>query len=70
VAGLAVDGVIESVAPRRRRRAFHYNAAMADRLDPGKAEDPARTRTYASVLFVQAVVLLVLWATGRYFGTP
>ena len=39
-------------APRRRRRAFHYNAAMADRLEerPGDAEDSPRTRTYASVL--------------------
>ena len=25
-------------------------------------------RTYAAVLVVEAVVLLALWAAGRYFG--
>jgi hypothetical protein len=27
-------------------------------------------RTYATVLIVEAVVLLALWAAGRYFGGP
>ena len=62
---------ISRVAPPKGRRAFHYNAAMADRLDPRPdVQDSARTRTYAAVLFVQAAVLLVLWAAGRWFGTP
>ena len=33
-------------------------------------EDTTRRRTYAAVLLVQAVVLLALWAAGRYFGAP
>ena len=31
-------------------------------------DDRPMARTYASVLLVQAVVLLLLWAAGRYFG--
>lgn len=27
------------------------------------------TRTYATVLAVEVVVLLALWAAGRYFGS-
>jgi hypothetical protein len=33
-------------------------------------EDSAMTRAYAAVLIVQVVVLLALWAAGRYFATP
>jgi len=33
-------------------------------------DDRPMTRTYARVLFVQALVLMALWAAGRYFGAP
>ncbi len=35
--------------------------------EPDGDERPM-TRTYASVLIVQVVVLILLWAAGRYFG--
>jgi hypothetical protein len=34
-----------------------------------KADDEApMTRTYAAVLAVEVLVLVALWAAGRYFG--
>jgi hypothetical protein len=43
-------------------------------VDPAEerpdAQDSPMTRTYAAVLLVQVVVLLALWAAGRYFATP
>jgi len=39
-------------------------------MTPPDDDDRPRTRTYASVLFVQALVLTALWAAGRYFGSP
>jgi hypothetical protein len=32
-------------------------------------DDRPMTRTYVAVLVVEAAVLLVLWAAGRYFGS-
>jgi hypothetical protein len=32
-------------------------------------DDRPMTRTYAAVLAVEALVLLALWAAGRYFGS-
>ena len=32
-------------------------------------EDRPMTRTYARVLVVEVLVLLALWAAGRYFGS-
>jgi hypothetical protein len=34
-------------------------------------DDPERspTRTYAKVLVLEILVLLALWAVGRYFGS-
>lgn len=45
---------------------------MPDRADerPDDAQDSPMTWTYAAVLLVQVVVLLALWAAGRYFGAP
>jgi hypothetical protein len=34
----------------------------------GDGDDRAMTKTYATVLAVEALVLLALWAAGRYFG--
>jgi hypothetical protein len=31
-------------------------------------EDKPMTKTYATVLAVEVLVLLALWAAGRYFG--
>jgi hypothetical protein len=72
VAGPAANGVNGAGTRRKPRRAFHYNAAMADPVDerPADADTPVSKRTYASVLLVQAAVLLALWAAGRYFGAP
>jgi hypothetical protein len=39
-------------------------------MTPPDEDDRPMTRTYARVLFVQALVLLALWAAGRYFGSP
>jgi hypothetical protein len=72
VAGPAANGVNGSGSQRKPRQAFHYNAAMADRAEerPGSSDAPVSNRTYASVLLVQALVLIALWAAARYFGTP
>jgi len=35
--------------------------------DTGSTDRPRRT--YAAVILVQALVLLALWATGRYFSS-
>jgi hypothetical protein len=45
---------------------------MADRAEERAASSdaPVSTRTYATVLLVQALVLLALWAAARHFGTP
>jgi hypothetical protein len=61
-------------------RPLHYNAPMdrgeerpAEAGGEPKAADPedsSMTRTYASVLLVQAVVLLALWALGSGFRVP
>ena len=32
------------------------------------ADEPAMSRTYAAVLGVEVLVLLTLWAVGRYFA--
>ena len=32
-------------------------------------EDRPMTKTYATVLAVEVLVLLALWAAGRYFGS-
>lgn len=37
---------------------------------PGtEGDERSMTRTYATVLAVEVVVLLALWAAGRYFGS-
>jgi hypothetical protein len=36
--------------------------------DP-EADEPRMTRTYAAVLGVEVLVLLTLWAVGRYFAS-
>ncbi|HJS57645.1 MAG TPA: hypothetical protein VKA01_06025 [Vicinamibacteria bacterium] len=43
---------------------------MPDRADerPDDVQYSPMTWTYTAVLLVQVVVLLALWAAGRYFG--
>jgi hypothetical protein len=33
-------------------------------------DDPRMRATYVRVLVLQAAFLLLLWAAGRYFGSP
>jgi len=37
--------------------------------DGTKREERPMTRSYATVLVVELLVLLALWAAGRYFGS-
>ena len=40
-----------------------------DSMTGADAEDRPMTRTYVTVLVVEVLVLLALWAAGRYFGS-
>jgi hypothetical protein len=54
------------VDPVDRRPAGASDAGVR----PAEHEDSPMTRTYARVLVVEVVVLLALWAAGRYFAAP
>jgi hypothetical protein len=43
--------------------------ASAGRTPGRDGEERSMTRTYATVLAVEVLVLLALWAAGRYFGS-
>lgn len=38
-------------------------------MTPGAGDDRPMAWTYASVLVLEVLVLLALWAAGRYFGS-
>jgi hypothetical protein len=38
-------------------------------MTPAEPEEPSMTRTYVQVLALEVLVLLALWAAGRYFGS-
>ena len=45
-----------------------YDASILD-MTPTDPDEPAMTRTYVQVLTLEVLVLLALWAAGRYFGS-